>query len=343
MKHTRWFGLAAAMLVAATLACGGGGGEEPTQTPPPAGPLPPLETELPPSVGLDVTLAPNYGSVELESGFTPDPHEVAVISGGGVDVDELDLGGGCTGWATSAPDFRLFWSGDPSRLRIFFVPDEAGEDATLIVNGPAGNWLCNDDYSGWNPLVEIDEADPGQYDVWVGSYGSDEFIAGTVYITELDLDPDDFTVEGTEVRQWAVAALASTEYSSPGYSAQQAIGAPDTDECGDIETAWASESATGVDWLELRYAIPVRPSAVNIYETHSPGFIVGLEVIDMSGDYHTVWDGDPTPGAACPRIFTIPIDGIDFAILGVRIGLDQSDGGSWDEIDAVELVGTLVE
>lgn len=340
MKHTRWLGLAAAMLVVATLACGGGGGEEPTQTPT----RPPSETELPPSVGLDVTLAPNYGSVELESGFTPDPYEVAVISGGGVDVDEFDLGDGCTGWATNAPDFRLFWSGDPSRLRIFFVPDEPGEDTTLIINDPAGNWLCEDDYSGWNPLVEIDEADPGQYDVWVGSFGSSgRLIPGTLYITELDLGPDDFTVEGTEVRQWAVAALASSEWSSPEYSAQQATGAPDTDECGDIETAWASESAAGVDWLELHYAIPVRPIAVNIYETHSPGFIVGLEVIDTSGDYHTVWEADPTPASACPRVFTILIDGVDFAVSGVRIHLDQSDGGNWDEIDAVELVGTLVE
>jgi hypothetical protein len=119
----------------------------------------------------------------------------------------------------------------------------------------------------------------------------------------------------------------------------QATGEPDTDECGDFQTAWASSTSTGVDWLELFYATLVVPTQINIYETHSPGFIVEVEVIDEGGFYYTVWEGDPDPSDECPRIFSIDVIGIEFPVMGVRINLDQSDGGSWNEIDAVELVG----
>jgi len=75
------------------------------------------------------------------------------------------------------------------RLRFFFVATEE-EDATLIVNAPDGNWHCNDDFSGWDPMVELKGAKDGQYDIWVGSYSADVYIVGTLYITEMDYDPD---------------------------------------------------------------------------------------------------------------------------------------------------------
>jgi stringent starvation protein B len=142
--------------------------------------------------GLDYTLSPNFGSVNLNAGFTPDPHEVSITSGGGVDVYAQNLGSGCTGYATSAPDYRIQWSGSASRLRIFFVAD-GGEDTTLIVNDANGNWRCNDDHTGLDPLVELNTPPQGQIDVWVGSYSSGSLVPGTLYVTELDLDPGDYT------------------------------------------------------------------------------------------------------------------------------------------------------
>jgi hypothetical protein len=38
-------------------------------------------------------------------------------------------------------------------------------------------------------MVELQNAESGQYDIWVGSYAADEFIVGTLYITEMDYDP----------------------------------------------------------------------------------------------------------------------------------------------------------
>ncbi|MBN1954427.1 MAG: SUMF1/EgtB/PvdO family nonheme iron enzyme [Anaerolineae bacterium] len=153
-----------------------------------------------PSAGGDVlnyALEPNFGSVELAAGFLPDPYEVPIVSGGAVDVDAMGIGTDCRGYATSAPDYRSFWSGASDELRIFFVPETVGDDATLIVNDPAGSWFCNDDYSGWDPMVIFENPAEGQYDIWVGSYSAGEYIEGTLYVTELDLGPDEHTGGGT--------------------------------------------------------------------------------------------------------------------------------------------------
>ncbi|MBN1179693.1 MAG: hypothetical protein JXD18_10795 [Anaerolineae bacterium] len=300
---------------------------------------------------LDYTLDPNFGEEELETGFLPDPYEVPMASGGNIDVWALDLESGCTGYATSAPDFRFYFTGDSPGLRIFFVPSEAGEDTTLIVNTPDAGWACNDDYDFLSPLVEFDDPAEGQYDVWVGSYMSGEIIPGTLYITELDLSPDDFAgdagggggaVVGEIYAQWATYAEASSEYSSPGWSAMQATGAPNTDGCGDISTAWASDASDGIDWLELTYTFAVIPQEINIYETHSPGYLETVEVVDEDGDYYTVWtwEGPPDDEVTCPRVFSIYIGDIDFPINRVRLSFDQTEG-SWNEIDAVELIGEV--
>jgi len=140
------------------------------------------------------------------------------------------------------------------------------------------------------------------------------------------------------LRQWAVGAVASSEYSSPDFSAQQATGAPNTAECGDSETAWASETSEGVDWLEVSFATAVLPTEINIRETNMPGFINKVEVKDEAGVYYTVWEGTPAIVEECPRVLTVSVSGVNARVNAVRINLDQT-GGWWNEIDAVELVG----
>jgi hypothetical protein len=147
--------------------------------------------------GLDFSLSPNFGSQSLSAGFSPDPHTETMVSGGEVDVSACGLGSGCTGYATEAPDFRIQWSGSSSRLRIFFVAD-GGEDTTLVINDPNGDWHCNDDYSGLDPMVEFPNPFTGQYDIWVGSYSSGDYVNGTLYATELDYHPGNLPGEPTE-------------------------------------------------------------------------------------------------------------------------------------------------
>lgn len=135
---------------------------------------------------LDPTAQPNFGGYTLESGFQPDPYIVTIYSGGSVNITDLDLGAGCVGFGATSPDYRIRWSGDSSRLRFFFVADG---DTTLIVNAPSGEYSCNDDFSGLNPLVEITNPEAGDYNIWVGSYADQQFIPGYLVVSEQESGP----------------------------------------------------------------------------------------------------------------------------------------------------------
>jgi hypothetical protein len=148
--------------------------------------------------------------------------------------------------------------------------------------------------------------------------------------------------EGEEVRQWATSATASSEYGNPSWAASQATGAPDTiiEECADLPTAWASQGSDTVEWLELYYDTPVYPTEVNIIQTHSPDQVVMVELIDTEGTYHEVYTGEPENlWEKCPYTLSILV-WADYQAVGVKITIDQSViEPTWNEIDAVELVG----
>jgi hypothetical protein len=136
---------------------------------------------------LDFNEEPGFGMAELGAGFTPDPYRVEMVSGGQVAVDYL--GDACTGYAAVAPDFRVNWTGSSAELRIFFSAS-AGGDTTLLINQPDGSWICNDDAEGGlDPMIILSDPMEGQYDIWVGSYEAGAYVAGELYLTELDLQP----------------------------------------------------------------------------------------------------------------------------------------------------------
>lgn len=141
-----------------------------------------------------------------------------------------------------------------------------------------------------------------------------------------------------ECGQWAVSAKASSEYSATEWSANRATGRATIVGCVDDVEAWATRDEDGVDWLELTYPIPVRPTEIRIYEVFGVGSIEKVEVRDVMGTYHTVYTARPAP-ASCPRILTIPVAGIFALVDVVRISLDQRPINNWNEIDAVRLIG----
>lgn len=127
----------------------------------------------------------NFGVHALRAGFMPDPKTVPVVSGGGIDARGLGLGPGCVGFVTAQPDAIVRLSGQSANLRLYAVAQD-GTDITLLVNTATGGWRCNDDsFGGTNPTVDLGTAQPGQYDVWVGSYRQGTTARATLYITEL--------------------------------------------------------------------------------------------------------------------------------------------------------------
>jgi hypothetical protein len=132
------------------------------------------------------TATPLFGTVDLTTGFTPDPHQVSVTAGGSDATSVVGAPDTCLGKIAAAqPDVRLNFTGGQLPLRIF-VNSET--DTTLVVNAPDGSWHCNDDGtdSGLNPLIQFDAPPTGQYDIWVGVYGDEAATAAsTLSITEL--------------------------------------------------------------------------------------------------------------------------------------------------------------
>lgn len=150
--------------------------------------------------------------------------------------------------------------------------------------------------------------------------------------------------EKLKVRQWAARATASSEYSSPAWAASQATGAPDTDQAGDQQTAWASrEPDAGEEWLELDYDERVAPTRVRVRETFNPGAVVRIEGRDAADEpWRLLWAGrDAT--TECPGWLEIsPGDAVG-VVRSLRIVLDTSLVPGWNEIDAVELIGLPAE
>ncbi len=136
--------------------------------------------------GLNFSGSPNFGERRVSPGFTPDPIEISVTSGGSVNVSAQNLGQGCTGYASENPDFRFHLQGGQSSFLRFLV-DAPGSDTTLVINTPNGQWRCNDDVSSSNrnPMIDFNNAPTGQYDIWIGSYRSGQNSRGTLKITEL--------------------------------------------------------------------------------------------------------------------------------------------------------------
>jgi len=125
----------------------------------------------------------NFGRRPVAPGFVPDPIVINLRSGGSIDARALGLGPGCVGYVTRQPDFIFNLSGRSPFLRIYVT---SNSDTTVIVNAGDSHWHCNDDsFGGTNPTVDIANAPPGQYDVWVGSYQSGVQAPSQLHITEL--------------------------------------------------------------------------------------------------------------------------------------------------------------
>jgi Tfp pilus assembly major pilin PilA len=143
----------------------------------------------------------------------------------------------------------------------------------------------------------------------------------------------------TTIEQWAASGSASSEWGSSSWTAQQATGAPDTTDCGDDTSAWASAGTNTIEWINLAYTTPVHATKVVIYENYNPSYITLVELQDTNGSYHTIYTASPKT-MACPNQLTISINKTSYLVKAVRITVDQTTLNSWNEIDAVQLIGT---
>lgn len=127
------------------------------------------------------SLNPTYGTVALSGGFTPDPYVINVQSGGSIAASNISSS--CAGYIADAPDVRLQFSAGSLPL---IISTSSSADTTLVINGPDGSWYCNDDGGqGFNASIRFNNPQSGQYDIWIGTYGSASLQPAQLFISEL--------------------------------------------------------------------------------------------------------------------------------------------------------------
>lgn len=135
-----------------------------------------------PAMAQNTAGTPTYGTYNLAGGFTPDPTNIRVSSGGSIDASKL--GNGCTGFVASAPDVRVNY--EPGSLPLI-ISVSSSADTSLVINLPNGEWLCDDDSGNGalNPSITLRDVQSGQYDIWVGTYGTTDAKSAQLSLSEL--------------------------------------------------------------------------------------------------------------------------------------------------------------
>lgn len=145
--------------------------------------------------------------------------------------------------------------------------------------------------------------------------------------------------------QWATTAKATSAYGDAkdpqDYSASKATGAPDVPSFSDNGNAWtAKEPDGGIERLEVGFAKPVHATEIRVRQSFAPGAIIKVELLDTSGASHVVYEGvDPATYDKYNFWFRKAFDRTPYQVAGARITLATNAVSSWNEIDAVQLVG----
>jgi len=144
--------------------------------------------------------------------------------------------------------------------------------------------------------------------------------------------------------QWATDAKASSTFNdakgNTSYSASQATGEPNVQTYSTTPQAWSSKTPdSGIEWLELTFAKPVRANAVRVRESSGSGALIKIEVFDEKGVAHTVWSGADSTKELNYLIAEFPKTA--FMTNRVKLTLATNVVGGWNQIDAVQLVGSI--
>ena len=84
-------------------------------------------------------------------------------------------------------------------------------------------------------------------------------------------------------------------------------------------------------------------TGVRVRQNTGPGAIAKVEAIAADGRVHVWWQGrDPLPPAAVRDFawFVVRVPVTSYAVARIRLTLDLASVAGWNQIDAVQLVGT---
>lgn len=172
--------------------------------------------------------------------------------------------------------------------------------------------------------------------------------SGSTAETTAKMAAADWALKQDEIKhdpngQWAIQATASSTYNdakgTEAWSANQATSAPNVDKYADDGAAWTSKTPDGgIEWLDLKYPKPVHANEVRVRESCGSGAVIKIEVFDEQGTAHAVWQGnDPTTEL---NYLMVKFPKTSYKTDRVKVTLATNVVAGWNEIDAVQLVGT---
>jgi len=172
--------------------------------------------------------------------------------------------------------------------------------------------------------------------------------AATAAETSAKMSAAEWALKQDEIKndpkgQWAIEAAASSSYQdakgNTGYSPNQAVGAPNVDRYGDNGDSWVPKTEdAGIEWIDLKFPKPVHATEVRVRESCGSGAVIKVEVFDEQGAAHAVWAGnDPTKDL---NYLMAKFPKTAFKTARVKVTLATNVVPGWNEIDAVQLVGT---
>jgi len=143
-----------------------------------------------------------------------------------------------------------------------------------------------------------------------------------------------------EIKQFAASAWASSAEGDLALAAAQAAAPPNTEGCAQSNTAYSPSNGVDSATLTLFFPQLVTPTELAIFESYNPGYVTRVEMTDLLGETHVIYEGLPQPRIDCSSPLRIAIPDAGFQSNIVTIYLDRTGAGVlWTQIDAVELTG----
>lgn len=132
----------------------------------------------------------------------------------------------------------------------------------------------------------------------------------------------------------------SSEFSSAGFSAMQALGAPDVyPDHSFSDRQWVSTTADGQrEYLVLHFPDPKPINYIDIYETLNPGAVDTVYVKNpMTGNFEVVYMAKAIKGPQIGTIKHISFDSTEFNVSEIRIAMASDSIPGYNGIDAVAI------
>lgn len=133
---------------------------------------------------LNTSATGTYGQTQLRAGFEPDPFTVSVLGGGAIDISTVN--DACIGFVAARASYSVRYTANTSEFPTLYIGATSDADTTIAVRTPNGQWVCNDDSNGLDPMVAIEQPRNGRYQIWVGRYGAaNENAQAQIFVSEV--------------------------------------------------------------------------------------------------------------------------------------------------------------